>query len=143
MSFFIFLCQVVVDVNAQQSFRFERFENNPIITAGLLQGSDGDDINGPSLIRVPDWISNRLGKYYLYFAHHKGKYIRLAYADNLKGPWKIYKPGTLQISDCKVCENGLQNSGKSTKHTGVESSDDQVTHIASPDVLIDTVRKEE
>ena len=53
----------------------------------------GDNINGPSLIRVPDWIPSALGKYYLYFAHHQGTYIRLAYADQLEGPWRLYSPG--------------------------------------------------
>ena len=28
---------------------------NPIIRPEMLPGSDGDNINGPSLIRVPDW----------------------------------------------------------------------------------------
>jgi hypothetical protein len=129
-------------VQAQENISFERFKNNPIITPALLAGSDGDDINGPSLIKVPDWVHNKLGKYYLYFAHHKGKYIRLAYADDLKGPWKIYKPGALQITDCKTCEYGLQNSANSTKHEGAESSEDEVTHVASPDVLIDSTNKE-
>ena len=34
-------------------------------------------LTDPSLIRVPSWVKNPLGKYYLYFAHHTGKYIRL------------------------------------------------------------------
>ena len=41
------------------------------------------NINGPSLIRVPDWLPNPLGQYYLYFAHHKGDHMRLAYADSV------------------------------------------------------------
>src|ERR1700677_3278271 len=110
------LLAISFSARAQETVSFERFKNNPIITPALLSGNDGDDINGPSLIKVPDWVHNKLGKYYLYFAHHKGKYIRLAYANDLKGPWKIYKPGTLQITDCKTCEYGLQNSANSTKH---------------------------
>jgi hypothetical protein len=141
IKYLLFLTTIIGSANAQQ-YSFERFQHNPIITENLLQGSDGDDINGPSLIKVPDWVPNKLGKYYLYFAHHKGKYIRLAYANDLQGPWKIYKPGTLQISDCKTCENGLQNSSKSVKHVGAESADDEVTHIASPDVLVDNGKKE-
>jgi hypothetical protein len=54
-------------------------------------------MNGPSLIRVPDWIERPLGRYYLYFGHHIGEYIRLAYADNLHGPWQIYEPGVLPL----------------------------------------------
>lgn len=74
----------------------------------------GDNLNGPSLIRTPEWLPNRLGRYYLYFAHHSGKYIRLAYADQLEGPWTIYEPGTLHLA-----EAGFKD------------------HIASPDVHID------
>jgi len=97
-----------------------RFSENPIIRPKMLPGKDGDDINGPSLIRVPTWITNRLGNYYLYFAHHQGKYIRLAYADKLEGPWKIYSPGVLSLKEAATCKG----------------------HIASPDVLVDEPRHE-
>ena len=67
-------------------FQVVRFETNPIIRPGMpgLEGADGANINGPSLIRVPAWADKPLGKYYLYFAHHGGKYIRLAYATALR-----------------------------------------------------------
>ncbi|RPJ07778.1 MAG: hypothetical protein EHM28_06055 [Spirochaetaceae bacterium] len=81
-----------------------------------LEGEAGADINGPSLIRVPAWVEKPLGKYYLYFAHHLGTFIRMAYADKLEGPWKIYPGGVL---------NGEQGPGQD--------------HIASPDVHIDEV----
>ena len=58
----------------------QRVVDRPIIHAGL-DPSIGANIQGPSLIRTPDWLPNRLGRYYLYFADHKGSYIRLAYAD--------------------------------------------------------------
>ena len=61
-----------------------RLQTNPIIRPEMLPNHDGDNINGPSLIRVPSWLPNPLGAYYLYFAHHGGKYIRLAYADRLE-----------------------------------------------------------
>ncbi len=80
----------------------------------------GDNINGPSLIRVPPWIKHPLGKYYLYFAHHGGKYIRLAYAAKIQGPWHIYEPGTLRLEQAPRCTN----------------------HIASPDVHVDESRHE-
>ena len=41
-----------------------------IIQPNMLPNKDGDNINGPSLIKVPDWVENPLGKYYLYFSHH-------------------------------------------------------------------------
>ena len=59
--------------------------------------SIGENIQGPSLIRVPPWVQDPLGKYYLYFADHKGRYIRLAFADDLAGPWRVHPPGSLQL----------------------------------------------
>jgi hypothetical protein len=97
-----------------------RLPGGPIIHAGMLPGKEGANLNGPSLIRAPSWLPNRLGTYYLYFAHHGGKYIRLAYADRLEGPWKVYAPGTLQLNEATGC-------------TG---------HIASPDVHVDDARRE-
>ena len=86
-----------------------------IIGPEMLPGTDGGNINGPSCIEVPDWIEGRLGRYYLYFAHHSGRYIRLAYADMLAGPWKIHPGGVLDISELAHCRD----------------------HVASPDVVID------
>ena len=76
------------------NFEVKRFKNNPIIYPNMDE-SLGINIAGPSLIRVPNWIKNPLGRYYLYFSAHKGDYIRLAYADQLEGPWQIYNKGTL------------------------------------------------
>jgi hypothetical protein len=97
-----------------------RFEENPIIRPDMLPGKDGENINGPSLIRVPEWLPKPLGRYYLYFADHHGDYIRLAYADRLQGPWKVYEPGTLRLKQVP----------------------DGKAHVASPDVFVDDVRKE-
>lgn len=105
--------------NAIKDFKIARFENNPIITPESSKGLR-NNINGPSVIRVPPWIEKPLGKYYMYFAHHKGKHIRLAYADAINGPWVIYEPGTLQLRQAKF-------------FTG---------HIASPDVHVDDDNKE-
>ncbi|NLD71153.1 MAG: hypothetical protein GX649_00390 [Chloroflexi bacterium] len=93
--------------------RVERFPQNPIIRPHM-DPRMGDNINGPSLIRVPDWLPNPLGRYYLYFAHHQGQYIRLAYADGLAGPWTTHEPGTLRL------EESIFRG-----------------HIASPDVHVD------
>jgi hypothetical protein len=113
---------------SQEKIVVKRFGSNPIIKQDMLLGNDGENINGPSLIKVPDWIKNPLGKYYLYFAHHEGKYIRLAYANKLKGPWKIHENGTLKMEEC-IC------NFKSEKLSNRR-------HIASPDVLIDSLKKE-
>ena len=95
-----------------------RISHNPIITNESFPDLGGN-INGPSIIEIPEWVANRLARYYLYFAHHNGEYIRLAYSDFIEGPWKIYEPGTLQI------ENSLFYG-----------------HIASPDVHIDNENKQ-
>ncbi|MBD3353211.1 MAG: hypothetical protein GF364_17155 [Candidatus Lokiarchaeota archaeon] len=80
-----------------------------------LRWGKGNNINGPTLMKVPKWIEDPLGKYYLYFAHHGGKYIRLAYSESIRGPYEIYKPGT------------LTNKIEFLKHH----------HIASPEIWID------
>lgn len=95
-----------------------RFPENPILHPGL-HPSLGNNLNGPSLLRVPDWLPNPLGRYYLYFAHHQGLFIRLAYADDLHGPWQIYVPGTLRLEQT-CCQH----------------------HLASPDVHVDDERRE-
>ena len=78
--------------------RVERLLDAPIIspeTHPLV----GSNIAGPSLIRAPGWLDQPLGRYYLYFADHKGAHIRLAYADQLIGPWRQYEEGTLQLEE--------------------------------------------
>ncbi len=35
-----------------------RFKENPIIRPEMLAGEDGENINGPSLIRAPGWLEN-------------------------------------------------------------------------------------
>ena len=116
-------------VTKGKTFNVERLAGNPIIRPEMLPGEDGENINGPSLIRVPDWVENPLGKYYLYFAHHIGAYIRLAYANALTGPWKVYEPGTLRLEDT-VC-NDIESPGWA-----------DYKHIASPDVHVDEHRHE-
>lgn len=109
-----------------------RFKENPIIRPAMVPGQDKDapagwNINFPSLIRVPEWLPNPLGKYYLYFSSHHGTYIRLAYADHLEGPWKIYEPGVMTLKTlCKV--NGLKYQPDG--------------HLASPDAHVDNAAKQ-
>lgn len=91
----------------------ERIGDGPIIRPDM-DPRMGDNINGPSLIRVPDWLPAPLGRYYLYFGHHDGHYIRLAYADALEGPWRTHEAGVLPL--------------EASLFAG---------HIASPDVIVD------
>ncbi len=57
------------------------------------------NINGRTLIRVPDWVVELLGDYYLYFSHHKGDHLRLAYANHPNGPWTLYEAGVFALED--------------------------------------------
>src|SRR5699024_2971301 len=101
--------------------KIHRFATNPIVTPDTrgYHATLGKTITGPSLIAAPAWLENPLGKYSLYFAHHRGGHIRLAFADALAGPWQVYEPGTLQLSQTRFKE-----------------------HIASPDVHIDNKNKQ-
>jgi hypothetical protein len=91
----------------------ERFAENPLLTP---ESHDriGTNLNGPSVVRAPEWLDDPLGRYYMYFAHHGGEYVRLAYADDLRGPWEVHPPGTLGLGETRF--------------------DD---HIASPDAHVD------
>jgi len=106
-----------------------RLPGNPIIRPEMLPGDEGLNINGPSLVRVPDWVEDPLGRYYLYFAHHVGRHIRLAYADELTGPWTVYTPGTLRLEQT-ACFNISETDWVDYRH------------IASPDVHVDNDRRQ-
>lgn len=93
--------------------KITRLGTHPIILPAL-HPSLGGNINGPSLIRVPAWVDAPLGRYYLYFAHHHGRHIRLAYANDPEGPWTLHAPGALQLQESTCLD-----------------------HVASPDVHID------
>lgn len=90
-----------------------RFDNNPLITPDSSE-KIGTNINGPSVIRKPEWLSGLPGQYLMYFSHHQGKYIRLAWSDALQGPWTIFSDEVLPLEEapCK-------------------------SHVASPDIHID------
>jgi hypothetical protein len=113
----------------------------------------GVNIQGPSMIRVPDWIGNRLGEYYLYFADHKGSYIRLAYADHPAGPWAVHPPGSLTLAQSRFLteppvaspeqvarfETRLKERGTPISHDAL--SEITTPHIASPNVHVDAANR--
>jgi hypothetical protein len=103
---------------AERSLVPRRLSGNPLLHRDSTPGV-GANINGPSLIAAPPWVTDPLGRYYLYFAHHRGTFIRLAVADRLDGPWRVHQPGALQLADSYFPTVGRR------------------PHIASPDVLLD------
>lgn len=99
-------------------FEARRLLDGPIIHPGMSK-TIGTNINGPAPIRVPDWLPGALGRYYMYFAHHRGTFIRLAYADRIEGPWRIHEKGVLPLT-----RSGFAH------------------HVASPEIHVDhTARK--
>lgn len=135
--------------------KVKRIGNGPIISPST-HTSIGKNIQGPSLIRAPDWIKPRLGNYYLYFADHKGHYIRLAYANKLQGTWTVHPPGSLQLENShfpieppKVNDKLLEQIKTRAQNNGIDLNKlphDLVTefttpHIASPDVHVDSENK--
>ena len=115
----------VAPTEAQVTAR--RLSQNPLITT-RASASLGDNINGPAVIRVPGWVKRPLGRYYMYFAHHMGGFIRLAYADAIEGPWKIYEPGVMPVRDTALFR---------PQPDPPENLENFYTHVASPEILID------
>jgi hypothetical protein len=111
-------------------FNPRRLPQNPLVTV-TSSPTLGGNVNGPTVIRVPDWIAHPLGRYYMYFANHMGDFIRLAYADSVAGPWHIYEPGVLHAKETAFFRE--QPDPKATL-------DDFYTHVASPEILIDPDR---
>lgn len=97
--------------------RIERLTKQPVLSTNTHPQAGGN-INGPSLVRVPPWVKNPAGRYYLYFAHHNGRQINLAVANDLTGPWQLLPTGALPLSETGFCG-----------------------HIASPDVHVDHQRQ--
>jgi hypothetical protein len=108
-----------------------RFAENPLITTGSSP-SLGDNVNGPAVIRVPAWVERPLGRYYMYFAHHMGAFIRLAYADRLEGPWKIHEPGVLPVGSTAFSR---------PQPDPPENLENFYTHVASPEIYVDEGRR--
>lgn len=129
-------------------FSARRLANNPIITPAMFVAAgvadDGKNINGPSLIRVPDWIPtaqrpDSRANYYLYFADHQGLYIRMAWSETVAGPYTLYEPGAGVLS--------LENERAKKRPVGdgnlLYLSDSLAIggHIASPDVHVDNANQ--
>ena len=125
----VFLCFSALQAAEPANITVTRLGDGPIITPEM-DTRMGGNIQGPSLIKVPDWVVNPLGNYYLYFADHRGTYIRMAYANEITGPWTVYSPGTLKLEDsffpttCPPCS------------LGPGRTEALYAHIASPDVHV-------
>lgn len=86
-----------------------------VVSGNNMPIGERDNINGPCCIEVPQWCKQRLGRFYLYFADHQGRHIKMAFSDQLHGPWSVYAGGVLSLSRFS----------------------DAHDHIASPEIYID------
>jgi hypothetical protein len=110
-----------------------RLEGNPIISRET-SATTGVNINGPSLVIAPPWLANPLGRYYLYFAHHRGQFIRLATADHLEGPWAArpthrcasyeIQPSSASMSGPSCCIRSLASRGSPSRSSPWPTLDD-------------------
>ncbi|WP_044214449.1 hypothetical protein, partial [Saccharicrinis fermentans] len=138
----ILLTSITLQAQSKVTYEVIRDENSqPIITQEMFTAAgipeEGENINGPSVIRIPEWITpeNRTApeaKYYLYFAHHHGSYIRMAWAATLKGPWHLYQMG----ADVAIGKRGVLDLGNDVikLENGITIPNN---HLASPDVVVD------
>ena len=119
--------------------------SQPIISQQMFidlgVADEGDNINGPSLIRVPDWIArhNRAdpdANYYLYFGNHTGDYIRMAWASDVLGPWTLHNSG----SNVAIGDRGVLDNGGVDLNIGMGIIIEE-NHLASPDVHVDHVNE--
>lgn len=136
----LMMCSITHAANPGVKVKVTRLEQNPII-APASSASIGTNINGPSVIRVPDWVASPAGKYYLYFAHHKGKYIRMAFADRIEGPWTIFEPGVLDLRHShfptQIDENVIDDVLRERlRALGRPPEDFLYPHIASPEAIV-------
>ena len=84
------------------------------VTTKMLGKTAGQFTNGPTVIKIPDWVEDSLGTYYMYIADHHGLDIRLAFSDSLSGPWTVSPKPVLRLDETLAIRE----------------------HIASPDVYI-------
>ena len=114
-------------------------DSNPIIFRNMFpsnrRSSQGDNINGPCMIRIPSWIPNNRransnARYYLYFGHHDGDYIRMAWSRNPDGPFTLYR------ANSSTGSRGVFDTNNTTisLDRGVQIPRN---HVASPNVHVD------
>jgi hypothetical protein len=117
-----------------QSVAVTRFLQNPLVTVDSSP-TLGANVNGPTVIRVPDWVQKPLGRYYMYFGNHRGDFIRLAYADAVTGPWTVHAPGVLHARETAFYRP------QPDPQPDVMLPGGYSTHLASPEILIDHERR--
>lgn len=130
------------DSNAS-GFRFRYLLDAPIVDVDAWPRLGGN-ANGPSLIASPQWLIGSPGRYLLYFAHHEGHAIRLAFSDDLGGPWQLHEPDPLSLADSRFATSAPDDADLDAEaRAWIEAgADGHYPHIASPDAWVDHQRRE-
>ena len=102
--------------------------------------ADGKNINGPSVVKLPKWLPeekrvDKRAKYYLYFAHHHGKYIRMAWSEKITGPYHL-------VGDSPLYGKHANAALALDKIPPVLGEVSTGNHVASPVVIVDDERHE-
>jgi hypothetical protein len=137
----------IANLTQAQQFEVTRLNGAlPIVSKKQFElagasAEEGANINGPSVIRIPQWVPRHRraapnAEYYMYFGHHQGRYIRLAWAEKVEGPWQLYNIGP-DIADGM---RGVLDIGDDRK-LELSKSLSILRHIASPDVHINSESK--
>lgn len=112
-----------------------RSADGPIVDA-LSHPAIGRNINGPCVLRAPDWLPDPPGRFLMYFAHHTGTFIRLATSDHLRGPWRVLDTQPLRLADTNFAQQDVTHCSDTGELLR------EPAHIASPDVhVLDDERK--
>jgi len=124
-------------------FKFTYLVDAPLISVDAFPQSGGN-INGPSLIRCPDWLDPQPAKYLLYFAHHEGHSIRMVTSDHLCGPWKRHEPDPLELEDSGFAVEAPAHTDlhPEAREYIDRDADGNYPHIASPDAHVDNQNKQ-
>jgi len=126
-----------------------RAERLGLVISPETHPSIGSNIQGPSVIRTPEWVDDPLGTYLCYFADHKGDHLRLAYANDIAGPWTVHPGGCIGLAESgflteapPATENEIADiiALYDKLFNGYECvdvhADLTAPHIASPDVRV-------
>jgi len=124
-----------------------RLTDTPLVAADMfpaaaIRGLEPDalaNINGPSVLRMPDWAAGKQATLHMYFGHHKGRSIRLAYADRLAGPWAMHPDPVMPLATSLFEPEDPLPDPALTAPDWVDAlgGDYLYAHVASPDVHID------
>ena len=121
-----------------------RLTDTPLVAAGMfasaaLAGLEPDalaNINGPFLLRMPDWAAEKQAAFHTYFGHHKGKSLRLAYANRLEGPWAMHPDPVIPLANSLFAPED-----PAPDWVDALGGDYLYAQVASPDAHIDELNR--